>query len=1025
MRRLLVAGSLLVLTQPTYYHDLQAMDRCGETIIFNLSLYNPVNTSKPLFTVRTCASASSLNADNADSKSGLDIVESLSSVRLSTDGIETRRDTDNMISALESLASYIKGSNQSEPTILFSKKADAVAGVYAGAQVERISAAKATQNLISYLGNIDADSVPQRIFVQLCPETNATMFPLSKRFFGHGTTPAACWIAASGDGCWSLAQKCGITQATLQSYNRADLCSSSSPVQPGDPVCCSAGTLPDFSPSPNPDGSCATYTIKPGDLCDTIASSHYMTVDKIKEVNKNTWGWAGCGYLMVGQKICISTGLRPFPPPIANAVCGPQVPGTSRPTNGTLWQDLNPCPLNACCNVWGQCGITPDFCVWNLADTGNPGTAKPGTNGCISHCTTAITNNGPSPAKFVNIGYFESWNFDRSCLNMDISKMDSQSYDIVHFAFAGITGDYQVDVRKVQAQFEGLLKLSTVKRVVSFGGWSFSTDYDTFPIFRLGVSPANREAFAQTVVKFAVDYNLDGLDFDWEYPGAPDIPDIPAGDAGDGGRYLTFLKRVRELLPAGKTLSIAAPASYWYLKGFPIKEISDVVDYIDFNNTWANPGCPTGNCLRSHVNKTETQYALSMITKAGVPAAKVIPGLAAYGRSFRMNEVGCTGPECTFSSPKSGASPGPCTNTSGYISNYEIQQLIKEGDNSGTVTRYEDEGDILHFGGRVVWAADLYMDYADNGTGLPYDETEALSNPICDLSLSSDSLESLQAAASQYSYDCNALYAVNALWTMLDKAYANYTDVNNGYSDKFDAYKPCDEFTWDDLHLGSYHITLTLRDAEGFNKSILDKAGIDPSWINFDGKWYDFQGCVTGLCPPDAGSRTWFNYPAEADGITVPNPKDLVTDGLNNIMDTRIKIAATWSDMVIGYWNDSYVDVAQVLSVPVFMLKQAVDAMAQVKDIEAGALAAGATTLARVAAIAGETANTAFSIYTIVEDPDSALLTLMGMLVGAGGVTAAFRDAASFTKMAKVRKSMTAGETAEFRDLFEKNDDLL
>lgn len=145
--------------------------------------------------------------------------------------------------------------------------------------------------------------------------------------------------------------------------------------------------------------------------------------------------------------------------------------------------------------------------------------------------------------------------------------------------------------------------------------------------------------------------------------------------------------------------------------------------------------------------------------------------------------------------------------------------------------------------------------------------------------------------------------------------------------------KPCGEFTWDELHLGSYHMTLTLRDAEGFSKSIIDKAGIDPSWISHDGEWYDFQGCVTGSCPPNAGSRTWFNYPAEADSITVPNPKDLVTAGLNNIMDTRIKIAATWADMVVGYWNGSYIDVAQVLSVPVFMLEQAVDAMAQVKDI--------------------------------------------------------------------------------------------
>lgn len=85
------------------------------------------------------------------------------------------------------------------------------------------------------------------------------------------------------------------------------------------------GHCPISPPQPNVDGSCATYTIKAGDLCDTIASSHHMTVDIINQVNKNTWGWTGCSLLMVGQTICISTGLRPFPPPISNAVCGSQV----------------------------------------------------------------------------------------------------------------------------------------------------------------------------------------------------------------------------------------------------------------------------------------------------------------------------------------------------------------------------------------------------------------------------------------------------------------------------------------------------------------------------------------------------------------------------------------------------------------------------------------------------------------------------------------------------------------------------
>ncbi|KAF9247439.1 hypothetical protein DTO013E5_4830 [Penicillium roqueforti] len=41
---------------------------------------------------------------------------------------------------------------------------------------------------------------------------------------------------------------------------------------------------------------------------------------------------------------------------MANAVCGPQKPSTKRPDDTTDLADLNTCPLNACCNVWGQCG---------------------------------------------------------------------------------------------------------------------------------------------------------------------------------------------------------------------------------------------------------------------------------------------------------------------------------------------------------------------------------------------------------------------------------------------------------------------------------------------------------------------------------------------------------------------------------------------------------------------------------------------------------------------------------------------
>jgi GH18 family chitinase len=61
---------------------------------------------------------------------------------------------------------------------------------------------------------------------------------------------------------------------------------------------------------------------------------------------------------------------------------------------------------------------------------------------------------------------------------------------------------------------------------------------------------------------------------------ATDIDGTPGGTSDEGVNYLKFLATVRKSLPAGKTLSIAAPSSFWYLRNFPIKAMSEVLDYI-------------------------------------------------------------------------------------------------------------------------------------------------------------------------------------------------------------------------------------------------------------------------------------------------------------------------------------------------------------------------------------------------------------------------------------------------------------
>lgn len=116
----------------------------------------------------------------------------------------------------------------------------------------------------------------------------------------------------SGDGCGTLASRCGISGADFTKYNtQANLCST---LMPGQYVCCSPGGLPDIRPKPKPDGTCATYLVVSGDSCARLAASNGLKVEDIERFNLGTtWGWNGCNALMTDMYICLSTGKYAIP----------------------------------------------------------------------------------------------------------------------------------------------------------------------------------------------------------------------------------------------------------------------------------------------------------------------------------------------------------------------------------------------------------------------------------------------------------------------------------------------------------------------------------------------------------------------------------------------------------------------------------------------------------------------------------------------------------------------------------------
>lgn len=153
------------------------------------------------------------------------------------------------------------------------------------------------------------------------------------------------------DICDTLATRCGISRKAFDKFNIGDdtFCNGLKPKQH---VCCSAGTMPNFAPPQNADGSCVTHKIVDLDTCDSLSGEYSLTHDLLDEYNQKTWGWNTCkNFLFKETVICLSKGRAPFPASLPNAVCGPQKPNSVDPKDDSDISKMNPCPLNACCNI--------------------------------------------------------------------------------------------------------------------------------------------------------------------------------------------------------------------------------------------------------------------------------------------------------------------------------------------------------------------------------------------------------------------------------------------------------------------------------------------------------------------------------------------------------------------------------------------------------------------------------------------------------------------------------------------------
>ncbi|KAJ3087829.1 hypothetical protein HK102_010188, partial [Quaeritorhiza haematococci] len=283
------------------------------------------------------------------------------------------------------------------------------------------------------------------------------------------------------------------------------------------------------------------------------------------------------------------------------------------------------------------------------------------------------------------VGYLASWSTrptKPNCNPFEISSINPSQYTHIIFAFGIITESHTADVsdQRDYALFDQLKALKSRNRLLrtlfAIGGWAFNDPPTQHRFSNMASSPESRATFISSVISFLDRYGFDGLDIDWEYPVAPDR----GGSPEDLVNYTTLLSELRKAFGSNRLLTIAVPASPWYLRHFQIDIIHSYVDFFNFmtydlHGTWdllptatARPGT-----VNTHTNSTEILGYLKTIVKAGAPRSKINLGLGFYGRSATLEDPTCTMPGCRF---YRGGNPGRCTGEAGFLSYPEIVEAM-------------------------------------------------------------------------------------------------------------------------------------------------------------------------------------------------------------------------------------------------------------------------------------------------------------------------------------------------------------
>ncbi len=194
----------------------------------------------------------------------------------------------------------------------------------------------------------------------------------------------------------------------------------------------------------------------------------------------------------------------------------------------------------------------------------------------------------------------------------------------------------------------------SLRLLISIGGWGGAPQYSD-----AALTPASRRAFARScVTEYVARSGFDGLDIDWEFPVRGGVIPSRPQDKDDATALLREIRaqldHLAEATHRRYYLTVATAAGTWQEGGvysvsdsYDLRAIARIADWLnvmtyDMNTVFSpvssfntplreDPRDPTPHAQRAWDN---LEGAVRYYESHGVPADKIVLGMAFYGRGF-------------------------------------------------------------------------------------------------------------------------------------------------------------------------------------------------------------------------------------------------------------------------------------------------------------------------------------------------------------------------------------------------------